>query len=219
MKDIKYFLEEEYKYCQTKIENIEAWDENIHDWVYIQSSLDFLRQKPFQHGLNNIDYIKELTKGFDLSDAELIMLGMFIMHHSRYFRDDYYGDTVPEIAKNMFDVLNTLIAKAPIADIGTLYRECKSPDTIALQVGDILLIPHNLTCTENNCMSIKNNIYVIRTLPHTKTRARDIYKMYPHNVKEKQVNFLRGTKFLVTKVEKIEDTDYHRFYMNELSQS
>lgn len=33
-----------------------------------------------------------------------------------------------------------------------------------------------------------------------------------------QVNFLRETKFFVTRVEKIKGTEYHNFYMNELEQ-
>ena len=217
MKDIKYFLYEEDKYCQTEREEVEVWNEEIQDWDYKRIPLDFLRQRPFQREYNNLAYKKVLTKGYNLSDAELTILGMFIMHHSRYFRDDYYGDIVPEIAKNMFEILDNLVAKAPVAKVNTLYRDCKYPDTITLQVGDVLVVPHNLTCTTNNCIRDDSNFYVIRTLPQALTRAHDIYKMYPHNVQEKQVNFLRGTKFLVTKIEIIEGTEYHIFYMNELN--
>ena len=216
MKDIKYFREEEDKYCQTEREEVEVWDEEIMDWDYKRIPLDFLRQRPFYRERENIYHNKELTKGYDLSDAELTILGMFIMHHSRCFRDDYYGECVPEIAKNMFDVLDSLVTKAPVTEANVLYRECKYPDDITLKAGDVLFVPHNLTCTLNNCVRDDNNFYIIRTLTHSKTRAHDIYRMYPHNAQEMQVNFLRGTKFFVTNVEVIKGTEYYLFYMEEL---
>ena len=101
-------MDEEDKYCQTEPEEVEAWNEEIRDWDYKRIPLDFLRQKPFQREYDNIAYKKKLAKEFDLSDAELTMLGLFIMHHSQYFRDDYYGDVIPKIAKNMFEVLGSL---------------------------------------------------------------------------------------------------------------
>ena len=109
MKDIHYFLEEEDKYCQNKSEEFEVCDEEVQEWEYKRVPLDFLRQRPFQCEYDNIAYKKELTKGYDLSDEELTMLGLFIIHQSRYFRDDYYGDVIPEIAKNMFKVLSRLV--------------------------------------------------------------------------------------------------------------
>jgi len=217
MKDISYFLDEEGRYCQTMPEEKMDWNEEAQDWDYKRIPLDFLRQKPFHQSYKNIDYIRERTKGYDLNDAELTVLGMFIMHHSRYFRDDYYEGEVPEIAKNMFYVLDGVVAKAPESDANILYRDCKYPDNIKLKVGDFLVVSYNLTCTINNCIRKDNNFYIIRTLSHNKTRAHDIYKMYPHNEREKQVNFLRGTKFLVTDVNAILGTEYHVFYMNELS--
>ena len=113
MKDIRYFLDEEDKYCKNEPEEAEVWDEEIQERDYKRIPLDFLRLRPFQHEYGNIAYKKELTKEYDLSDAELTMLGLFIMHHSQYFRDDYYGDAIPEIAKNMFEVLDSLVSKAP----------------------------------------------------------------------------------------------------------
>ena len=216
MKDIKYFLEEEYKYCQTEREEVEVWDEEMRDWDYKRIPLDFLRQKPFQREYGNIAYKKELTKEYDLSDAELTMLGLFIMHYSQCFRDDYYGDVIPEIAKNMFEVLDRLIAKAPQTTRNLLFRFCVDEDKHGMKIGDIVLFPHNLTCTEEKWNRNDNNIYVITPLADGRTRAHDIYKMYPHNEKERQVNFLRGTQFLIKDVQDVPGTEYHEFYMDEI---
>ena len=216
MKDIRYFLEEENKYCQTEREEVEVWNEEVQDWDHKRLPLDFLRQIPFQRGYNNIAYKKELTKGYDLSDAELTMLGLFIMHHSKYFRDDYYGNNVPEIARNMFDVLDNAISKAPVTQSETLFRFCVNEDNSEMEIGDTITFTHNLTCTTERWDRRDNNIYIIKTLPHDRTRAHDVYRMYPHNMNEHQINFLRGTKFLVTKIKEIAGTEYHEFFMDEL---
>ena len=104
MKDIQYFLDVEDKSCQTIPEEVEVWDEDVQEWDYKRIPLDFLRSRPFYQSYNNLDYRKERTQGYDLNDAELTVLGMFFMHCSAPFRDDYYtqkGDAVPEIAKRV----------------------------------------------------------------------------------------------------------------------
>lgn len=218
MKDIQYFLDEEGKYCLTEQKPHDVWDEEIQDWDYKRIPLDFLRQKPFKHAYDNIAYKKELTKGYDLNDAELTMLGLFFMHHSRYFRDDYYGVPIPEIAINMFDVLDSSISKSPVTEHAVLYRFCQVEDKHDMRVGDIIFTPHNLTCTADKWNRNDRDIYIIRALSHDETRAHDTYKMYPHNRNEHQVNFLRGTKFLVSNIKEIPGTDYHEFYMKESEQ-
>lgn len=216
MKEIRYFLDEEDKYCQTEPEEIMIWDEEAQEWDFKRIPLDFLRSRPFQQSYNNIDYKRERTQGYNLSDAELTVLGMFIMHHSRYFREDYYGEDIPEIAKNMFEVLDVSVSKAPITEHKTLYRFCQVEDKHDMKVGEVLFIPHNLTCTSDKWDRNDRNIYIIQTLPKDKTHAHDIYKMYPHNKNEHQINFLRGTKFLVTEIKEIAGTEYQEFYMDEL---
>lgn len=216
MKDIKYFLEEEKRFCQTEPGELEVWDENVQDWDYKRSPLEFLRQRPFLREYSNIAYIKEHTKGYDLTDVELTVLGLFIMHHSKYFRDDYYDGNIPEIAKNMFEVLDNVVSKAPVIRQEMLYRFCQVEDKHDMSIGDVLFVPYNLTCTAENWNRNEQNIYIIKTLPHDKTRAHDICEMYPHNINEHQVNFLRGTKFLVSNIERIPDTEFHRFYLEEL---
>ena len=214
MKDICYFLDEEYRYNQADYEDVGVCNEELESW----DPLYFLRQKPFQRYFRCIDFVREHTKGYDLNDAELTVLGMFIMHYSQYFRDDYYNETT-EIATSMFEVLESVVAKAPKFESGTLYRFCNDYDKSDMKIDDVVLVPHNLTCTADRWNRSDCNIYVIQPLSQDKTRAHDLFKMYPHNPYEKQVNFLRGTRFLVTDIKKIKGTEYHEFYLTELEKN
>ena len=221
MKDIQYFLDVEDKYCQTIPEEVEVWDEDVQEWDYKRIPLDFLRSRLFYQSYNNLDYRKERTQGYDLNDAELTVLGMFFMHCSAPFRDDYYtqkGDAVPEIAKEMFEVLDSLVAKAPQTTNNLLFRFCVDEDKHDMKIGDIVTFSHNLTCTLDKWNRNDNNKYIIIPLADGRTRAHDIYKMYPHNERERQVNFLRGTQFLITDIKEIPRTEYHEYYMNEVAQ-
>ena len=160
MKDIQYFLEVEDTYNQTEPKDNMVWDEEVQDWDYKHIPLDFLRSRPFRRSFDNIEYKKELTKGFCLSDAELTILGMFIMHCSAPFRDDYYGETIPDIAMYMFEVLDNVVEKAPITETDVVYRHCKYPDKSNMKVGDILFVPHNLTCSTDLWRSHDGCVYI-----------------------------------------------------------
>ncbi len=88
-----------------------------------------------------------------------------------------------------------------------------------MNLGDVILVPHNLTCSADRWNRSDYNIYFIQTLSQDKTGAHDLCKMYPHNPAEKQVNFLRGTKFLVTDIKEIRGTVYHEFCLKELKKN
>ena len=217
MKDIKYFLDEEDRYNQANNEAVILWNNELESIVC--DPLSFLQKRPFHRSYDNIGYVREHTKGYELNDAELTVLSMFIMNYSRYFRDDYYNKPIPEIATSMFEVLESIVAKAPRFDNNTLYRFCNEYDKSDMKVGDVILVPHNLTCTADRWNRSDCNIYVIQTLSQDKTGAHDFCKMYPHNPAEKQVNFLRGTKFLVTDIKEIKGTVYLEFCLKELKKN
>lgn len=217
MKDVKYFLNEEDKYNEIQRNDFGVFDKALNEFVFGEDNpLSFLKERPF-HGVYEkaVDYIKENTKGFCLSEAEMTMLGVFYARWSAPFRDDYYSPPLPELALNMFEVLNSLVAKAPVTENEILYRFCVNEDRKDMEIGDIISFSYNLTCTADRWERNDNNIYVIHTLPKKDTNAHDLYRMYSHG-REKQVNFLRGTKFLVVDKEIIDETEYHIFVMNEI---
>ena len=69
MKEIRFFLDEEDKYCQTEPEEIMIWDVEAQEWDYKRIPLDFLRSRPFQQSYNNLEYKRERTQGYNLSEA------------------------------------------------------------------------------------------------------------------------------------------------------
>lgn len=93
------------------------------------------------------------------------------------------------------------------------YRFLKSHDETDLKEGDVFEPSYSLTTTNEDWEQDKD-VYVITPLPEKKTSAYDIYKIYNHG-DENQVNFLKGTKFRVTKVEK-DTRGFRRIYMTEL---
>ena len=217
MKDVKYFLNEEEKYNEVHRHDFGVYNEELEEFVFGEDNpLSFLKERPF-NGIYEkaIDYIKENTIGFCLTEAEMTMLGVFYARWSAPFRDDYYSLPIPELALNMFEVLNSLVAKAPVTENEVLYRYCVDEDRNEMEIGDTIVFPHNLTCTADKWDRKDNNIYVIHTLSKEDTNAHDLYRMYGHG-REKQVNFLRGTKFLVVDKEIIDETEYHIFVMNEI---
>jgi len=217
MKDIEYFLYEEDKYNDVKRDDFGVFDEELNEFVFDEDDpLSFLKERPF-HGIYEkaIDYIRENTKGFCLSEAEMTILGMFYAKWSAPFRDDYYTLSIPELALNMFEVLDSVVSKAPVTENKLLYRFCVDEDRNDFKVGDSITFSYNLTCTADKWNRNDNNIYIIHTLPVNKTNAHDLYRLYRHG-NEKQVNFLRGTKFLIVDNEIMDETGYNIFVMNEI---
>lgn len=217
MKDIEYFLYEEDKYNEIERDDFGVYDEDSKEIIFGNDDpLSFLIEKPF-HGIYEkaIDYIKERTQGFCLSEAEMTILGVFYAKWSAPFRDDYYTPPIPELALNMFEVLDSVVAKAPVTENLLLYRFCVDEDKNDMKVGDNIIIPYNLTCTADNWNRKDSNIYIIHTLPQNMTKAHDLYRMYNHG-HEKQVNFLRGSKFLIEDKKIIDDTEYYQFIMHEI---
>lgn len=56
---------------------------------------------------------------------------------------------------------------------------------------------------------------MITPLQDGNTKAHNLYDIYEHG-QEKQIDFLRGTSFKVTKIEKTKGTPYKKFYLSEV---
>lgn len=154
---------------------------------------------------------------FGLTKAEQVLLNMYYAQHSAKFRDDYYHGEIPEVVRQMFIGINNVVSKAPQNKDKILYRFCQNEDPKGMKVGDVVNFPYNLTCTNFDWNQAKyKNVYVITPLPNGKTRAHNLYEIYEHG-DEKQVDFLRDTSFMVTKVEETKGTPYRKYYLKELS--
>lgn len=154
---------------------------------------------------------------FGLTKAEQVLLNMYYDQHSAKFRDDYYHGIIPEVVQQMFIGINNVVAKAPQNKDKILYRFCCDEDPKGMKIGDFVNFPYNLTCTNYDWNQAEyKDVYVITPLTNGKTKAHNLYEIYEHG-KEKQVDFLRDTSFMVTKVEETKGTSYRKYYLKELS--
>lgn len=218
MKDIKYFLDTEKEFQKNH--------PNVHEQYYDSECgcmmpksypEDFLKDgwmNIFAQGPHSKE-VKDVIRKYNLSETEVLIMNCFYGNLSQYFRDDTYTQFggVPEVAKEMQKVLTSFIKKAPKHNGGVLYRFLKSHDNTNLKIGDIFEPTYSLTTTNEDWEQDKD-VYVITPLLEEKTSAFDIYKIYNHN-EENQVNFLKGTKFRVTNVER-DSKGFRRIYMNEI---
>ena len=216
-KDFQYFLDSEKAFCEQHPDYGDYfWNENSGEMDVVGSDdrLSFLMEKPFSKYsklkvIGNEDY-------YGLTDAERVILLLFYGKYSVQFRDDYYYRETPELARELMTVLDSLVSKAPQNKDKLLYRFCHHMDRVDMNIGDIVTFAYNLTCTNFDWHQDSfKNVYIITPLSGGKTKAHNLFEIYEHG-DEKQVDFLRGTSFLVTKIEQTEETGFKKIYLKEL---
>ena len=218
-KDIQYFLKAEQDFRDEHPNYGEIYFHKLYGMCEIgdDDAASFLISKPIATCHDSCSKIIGNEEKFGLTKAEQVLLNMYYAQHSAKFRDDYYHGEIPEVVKQMFIGINNVVAKAPLNKDKVLYRFCCNEDPKEMKVGDVVNFPYNLTCTNFDWNQAKyKNVYVITPLPNGKTRAHNLYEIYEHG-DEKQVDFLRDTSFMVTKVEETKGTPYRKYYLKELS--
>ena len=219
MKDVKYFIDKEREY-KIKHENDDDtfFDEQVGEFVPVRYVDDFLGGGWFtlfsKHD-RNVDLQNSIEK-FGLCESEALILLCFLGNLSQYFRDDIYVQfgEVPEVAKEMNVILDSIISKAPQHREGLLYRFLNDYDKSDSNVGDIIRIEHSLTTTIDDWRQDTDS-YCITSLPEKMTKAHDLYKIYNHG-NENQVNFERGSIFKVISIVTNSETGFRRIYMEEI---
>ena len=98
----------------------------------------------------------------------------------------------------MQEILDSIIVKAPKFSGNTLFRFLKDHDKRDFIIGEIFCPKYSLTTTTDNWG--KDDTYIITPLASRMTKAHALYKFY-NKAGENQVNFERGAKFKVTKIE------------------
>jgi hypothetical protein len=216
LKDIQHFIDKEKEY-------ISKHKNDKKDFEYGTGMIDadfnnpeyFLKSGKIQWYYNTMKENIGNEGNFELTEAERVVLRMFYGDMSHIFRDDYYQNDVPEIAQELFKVLNSVVSKAPQNKSSLLYRFCVREDNVDLKKGDVFTVPHNLTCTEENWnQSDRKHMYIIEPLKEGMTKAHNVYKIFEHGL-EHQVNFTRKTSFEITKVI-IQKNGLKKIYMKEL---
>ena len=207
MENIDYFVEFEQSYCKTPIPDI----------VYVDGSgfepgeepLHFLRKGRFTQLAQRARELKGVS---GLSDVEWLILLCFMADLSPYFRSDTYYNGVPNVVKEMQHILDIVISKAPVFSGKKLYRFLKSNDKTDFSIGDCFIPEHSLTTTMEDWGQDCDS-YVITPLPLDKTRAHSLCSFYNHG-NEMQVNYERGTKFIVTDIQK--SNGFRRISLSEV---
>lgn len=218
-KDIQYFLKAEQDFRDEHPNYGEIYFHKLYGMCEIgdDDAASFLISKPIATCYDSCSKIIGNEEKFGLTKAEQVLLNMYYAQHSAKFRDDYYHGKIPEVVKQMFIGINNVVAKAPLNKDKVLYRFCCNEDPKEMKVGDVVNFPYNLTCTNFDWNQAKyKNVYVITPLPNGKTRAHNLYEIYKHG-DEKQVDFLRDTSFMVTRVEETKGIPYRKYYLKELS--
>lgn len=219
-KDIQYFLDAENEFVAQHPNYGEIFfDEKVGTSEVGQDDrVEFLMQKPFADALTYIKTIVKNEEVYGLTLAERVLLSMYYGRYSSKFRDDYYYDkkNMPDVVHAMFDGLNNLVGKAPLNKDVMLYRFCNDYDPKDMKVGEVITFPYNLTCTNFDWkQEDSKDVYVITHLANGKTKAHNLFEIYEHG-DEKQVDFMRGTSFKVTKIEKTKGTKFKKYYLAEL---
>lgn len=218
MKDIDFFLDAERKFQKEHPNGLELYYDSECGCMMPKSHPEDFLQDGWMNKFAQSPHsekVKDAIRKYNLSEVEVLIMNCFYGNLSQYFRDDAYTQFggVPEVAREMQKVLTSFIKKAPKHNGGMLYRFLNSHDTTDFKVGDVFAPSCSLTTT-NEDWEQEKDVYVITPLPEETTSAYDIYKIYNHN-EENQVNFLKGTKFRVTNVER-DSKGFRRIYMNEI---
>ena len=217
-KDIQYFLNAEKEFCKDHPDYGTLYFDEKYGMGKVgdNDQASFLIHRPFEENFSRHFKLIGNEDKYGLTDAERILLNMYYAQHSAKFRDDYYHSEIPEVVKQMFMGINNVVAKAPQNHDKILYRFCQSEDPKNMKVGETISFPYNLTCTNFDWKQAKfKNVYVITPLQDGNTKAHNLYDIYEHG-QEKQIDFLRGTSFKVTKIEKTKGTPYKKFYLSEV---
>ncbi len=216
---MQYFLDAENEFCTQHPDYGNLYFDEKYGMCEVgqDDRAEFLIKKPFKETFSHVKIIKN-EEVYGLTLAERVLLWMYYSKYSAKFRDDYYYDkeNMPEVVHEMFTGLNNLVEKAPLNSDSTLYRFCCREDPKEMNVGDIVTFRYNLTCTNFDWhQEDMKDVYVITPLANGNTRAHNLFEIYEHGA-EKQVDFMRGTSFKVTKIEETKGTKYKKYYLMEL---
>lgn len=218
IKDLQYFIDEENKFCRKHPKYGELYfDTSMGEMSEegINDRHNYLSKRIISENSKLIKGPSEKEIDLKISDAQRVLLSLFLGRHSYIFRDDYYYEGIKDFTQNLFDTLDDVINKAPINSDPILYRFCNEYDKSDMKVGEVITIPHNLTCTNYDWGIENKNVYIISPLNNGRTRARNTFDICKHG-DEMQVNFLRETKFQVERIESVKGTENKNIYLKEL---
>lgn len=159
------------------------------------------------------DLKQDLSK-WQLTKFEMLMLLCYQGDLSAVFDN---GDPLssPYPINEMCKALNIVHIKSPTNTDTPLYRRHRKNDVVDFREGEIRTFSSYLTTSTKYCNQPCHQMIITPNLDHTNAKA--LYKMR-NDKGEYQVNFKRGTSFLIEKVETFEGdgAKFKRIWMKEL---
>jgi hypothetical protein len=216
-RSLEYFIEQEQQFIKEKGREPELiYNKEFGEFENETLPLDFLRKEPFSKYSKNLCFKDEyVNKEYNLSDLEYVIISMFLGDFSEFFRDDYteYRESgIPQVVEEMQKILNDIILKFPKNTATILYRFLVPEDKRDLHIGEVYTPEYSLTTTIDDWEQ-NVDVYIITPLDENNTQAHEIFRLV-FNQNENQVNFIKGTKFLVTDIKQKGDNKI--FYLKEL---
>lgn len=177
--------------------------------------LSFLNQRHIAIQASNLtNALKQDLSKWQLTKFEMLMLLCYQGDLSAVFDN---GDPLksPYPINEMCKALDTAIVKAPTCTDTPLYRQHRKNDVVAFKEGEIRTFPSYLTTSVKNWNQPNHQLIITPNISHTNAKA--LYKIR-NDKEEYQVNFKRGTSFLIEKVESFEEDgiEFKRIWMKEI---
>lgn len=155
----------------------------------------------------------ELSK-WQLTKFEMLMLLCYQGDLSAVFDNgDSFNSPYP--INVMCKALDTVLIKAPICTDTHLYRRHRRNDVVDFKKGEIRTFSSYLTTSTKYLDQSCHQLIITPNLIHTNAKA--LYKIR-NDKGEYQVNFKRGSSFLIEKVEAFEEdcVEFKRIWMTEI---
>lgn len=147
-------------------------------------------------------YYNEDAMKYGLTETEFLTLRMLVSNGESLIQKHLYQNTEPnELESLLRNYLDAAINKLPIEE--DAHQVCRVLNNSPINkgtIGNVVKMDAYLTCSRQLLSDETKYVYIIDFARHTK--ARSLYKVYEVNpiLPEYQVEFPRGTKFLVTDV-------------------
>lgn len=163
---------------------------------------------------NLTNELKHEMSRWQLTKFEMLML---LCYQGDLWTTFDNGDpsTSPYPINIMCQALDTVLIKAPICTSTILYRRHRNSDVVDFVEGEIRIFPSYLTTSTKFCNQPCHQLIITANLEHTNAKA--LY-MIRNDKEEYQVNFKRGSSFLIERVATFEEdgVEYKRIWMKEL---
>ena len=166
------------------------------------------------------DDVRNRLNEYKITNNEYLAILLLRGNQQALFQDYHIENRPPtELELTLSNLLDSALRKLPPTECECLGRyDCYS-DLSNYEENQIITVDYFLTATERNLGDVAGTkvIWIITPLSKDETRARRIYPINEIKaIPEYQVNFMRGTKFKIEKIEPVESKPYSRMYATEI---